>query len=236
MCVLHSRESVERHLFRQFFRKKSNQFTRYNFWQASIIPVLGPRAFQHTTAHNKSTELNEITSACELFTSANDKLACFQLRSPLVNGEPLKTFFADLIEFLQYQQINDLVILTGSFAHEQHSIGQTKFMYLCDEQFRTQYQQQLQHNGWIEWERTNNVIHGGGFALKLYKQINGTLPSCILFKYISEGDNRCDAVDLVKQAGTLMGGLSPLCDQDAKIVVPISWKAMFGNDPTEALY
>lgn len=153
-----------------------------------------------------------------------------------MNGPSLTAFFADLIEFLQRQQIKDLLILTGSFAHEQHSIGAPKFVYLCDEQFRAQHTVPLTNNGWLEWERTNNVIHGGGFALKLFKQIDGALPSCVLFKYISEGDNRYDAVDLMKQSSRLIAGLASRVGDDGQgveIRVPVSWKAMFGNDPSE---
>lgn len=106
-------------------------------------------------------------------------------------------------------------------------------MYVCDEQYRGQYQEQIENNGWIEWQRTNNVIHGGGFALKMYQQVSGALPCCILFKYLSEGDNRCDAVDLMKQLSWRID--APVSDE-TKIVVPVSWKAMFGNEPTEQLY
>lgn len=202
--------------------------------QEAIIPVFGPRAFQHETeSSGLQTTLNDITTACELFINESKNLACFQLRSPLVSGQRLNAFFSDLILFLKKQTIREMVIITGCFAHEQHTIGSTKFEYLCNKEFRNQHHEQFKENNWKEWDQQNNVIHGGGFAMKLYKQTNEMIPCCIFFKYISEGDNRSDAIDIVKQLNCLIDGLSL---QNNQIVVPVSWNAMFGNDPTEQLY
>lgn len=199
--------------------------------------MLGPRAFEHKTVADESSPSNNITTACELFISESKKLACFQLRSPLVPGDRLNGFFDDLIKFFKEQNVRHLIILTGSFAHEQHSIGATKFIYLPNEQFKIENKTQLNASNWSEWDSSNSLIHGAGFAMKLFKRIDQSVSSCIFFKYISEGDNRSDAVDIVQQLNVLIKGLLNNDENgQSRLIVPVSWRAMFGNDPTEQLY
>lgn len=199
---------------------------------------MGPRAFDHKTVSDASSPLNNITTACELFISESKRLACFQLRSPLVTGDRLVAFFNDLIAFLNEQQVNQIVILTGMFSHEQHAIGTSKFLYLANEQYQEQHKTQLENSQWVKWSETNNIIYGGGFAMKLYKQISESIPSCIFFKYTAEGDNRSDAVEIVQQVNVLLERVLNSSDNGGsfRLTVPISWQAMFGNDPTEQLY
>lgn len=210
---------------------------RFYHLQSAIIPLLGPRAFDHKTVPDISSPSANITTACELFINESKRLACFQLRSPLVAGKCLTAFFGDLIEFLKDQQVQQFVILTGMFSHEQHAIGTTKFLYLANSQFQNEHKTQLENDNLIKWNENNKIIHGGGFALKLYKQINETVSTCILFKYTAEGDNRNDAAEMVFHLNTLLGGVVPqTADGGFKLTSPISWNAMFGNDPTEQLY
>lgn len=199
---------------------------------------MGPRAFDHKTVSDASSPLNNITTACELFISESKRLACFQLRSPLVTGDRLVAFFNDLIAFLNEQQVNQIVILTGMFSHEQHAIGTSKFLYLANEKYQEQHKTQLENSQWVKWSETNNIIYGGGFAMKLYKQISESIPSCIFFKYTAEGDNRSDAVEIVQQVNVLLERVLNSSDNGGsfRLTVPISWQAMFGNDPTEQLY
>ncbi|XP_031621256.1 proteasome assembly chaperone 2 [Contarinia nasturtii] len=207
-------------------------------WHTAIIPILGPRAFDHKTVSDASSPSANITTACELFVSEAKRLACFQLRSPLVAGKCLTAFFGELIELLKDQQVQQIVILTGMFSHEQHAIGTTKFMYLANNQCQKECKAQLENGSWIKWDENNKIIHGGGFALKLYKQIGESVSSCIFFKYTAEGDNRNDAAEMVYHLNSLLGGiLAQSSDQGGfKLVSPCSWNAMFGNDPTEQLY
>lgn len=230
-----------------------------------MIPILGPRAFEHQIISNDiNSPANNITTACELFVSAEKRLACFQLRSPLVTGARLTAFFNELYAFLSEQQMQQFIILTGMFSHEQHSIGASKFMYLANERFTEQNHATFERcNDWLKWSDENGtkVIHGGGFALKLYKRISATLseseseseslspsiPCCIFFKYTAEGDNRNDATEIVTQLNRLIDGMLQVSKDDSssgsshshqkiKLTIPISWKSMFGNDPSEQLY
>lgn len=200
--------------------------------------MLGPRAFDHKTVSDATSPANNITTACELFICESKRLACFQLRSPLVTGDRLIAFFNELKAFLTEQQVHQFIILTGMFSHEQHSIGTTKFMYLANDRYQEQNKSTLEHNDWLKWSENNKAIDGGGFAMKLYTCISQSIPSCIFFKYTAEGDNRSDAVEIVAQLNLLIDGLLQKSDSGDKInlTIPVSWKAMFGNDPTEQIY
>lgn len=200
--------------------------------------MLGPRAFEHKIVSDASSPSNNITTACELFVSESKRLACFQLRSPLVAAEWLTAFFNDLITFLKEQQVQQFIILTGMFSHEQNAIGTTKFMHLANNQYQEQHKMKLENSQWLKWNENNKIIHGGGFALKLYKEMAESVPSCMFIKYTAEGDNRSDAVEIVQQLNVLLGGVlqSPDDGGHFRLTVPVSWKAMFGNDPSEQLY
>lgn len=198
--------------------------------QSAIIPIIGPRAFDHPTRDND--EAINITTACELFVNEAKRLACFQLRSPLVPDQ-MQSFFDDVLQFLQTQRIGNLMILTSSFAHEQHTIESTKFMYLANDTFKKAF---AQHFDSTEWnEHTATIIHGGGFAMKLWQRLTGVeFAVCLLFKYVSEGDNRADAAQFVEQLDALQG--NRLLGSEIRLKMPISWRALYGNDPTEQLY
>lgn len=198
--------------------------------QSAIIPIIGPRAFDHGTC--KNDEVNNITTACELFVSESKKLACFQLRSPLVPDQ-MQAFFDELLQFLQTQRIGNLVILTSSFAHEQHTIESTKFMYLANDTFKTAFKQHFASTEWNEYNAS--IIHGGGFAMKLWQRVlEKGFSVCLLFKYVSEGDNRADAVQFVEHLDAMQA--NEMLGNDVRLKMPISWKALYGNNPTEQLY
>lgn len=175
-----------------------------------------------------------MTTACELFVSETNKLACFQLRSPLVPDQ-MQSFFNELIDFLLEQKISNFMVLTSSFAHEQHNIDATKFMYTANDTFKAQFTPKLENSEWNEFNATNNIVHGGGFGLKLWREVNNkAIPACLLFKYVAEGDNRSDAIRFVEQLNELQS--NTWFADGVRLTMPISWKALFGNDPTEHLY
>lgn len=111
-------------------------------------------------------------------------------------------------------------------------------MYLADDRYFEQNKSKLESNDWIKWNENNKTIDGGGFAMKLYSQLSQSIPSCIFFKYTAEGDNRSDAVEIVAQLNLLIDGLlqKPGSNDKCNLTAPVSWKAMFGNDPTEQIY
>jgi len=209
-----------------------------SLWHPSIIPIVGPRAFEHRTSDIDDT--NNVTTACELFVSEQQKIACFQLRSPLQPAllDSFFSFFFD--DILQKQQVAELIILTSSFAHEQHAIDTVKFLHVTSNGFKDRHKDSLADVQLLsEWpKQLGEVIHGGGFALRFWQAIEQhQLPVCIFFKYVSEGDNRSDAFQMLDRLDQLLNG-QILAGKDwvASVKVPVSWKAVFGNYPTEQLY
>lgn len=145
----------------------------------------------------------------------------------------MHAFFDELLQFLHTQRIGNLLILTSSFAHEQHTIESTKFMYLANDSFKTAFSQYFASTEWNEYNAS--IIHGGGFAMKLWQRVlEKKFSVCLLFKYVSEGDNRADAVQFVEQLDALQA--NGLLGNDTRLKMPISWKALYGNAPTEQLY
>lgn len=209
--------------------------------------MIGPRAFAHQTdssAASPTTAVStmDLTTACELFVSDDErKLACIQLRAPFAPAL-LQSFFEAFEQFLLAQQVSELVILTSSFAHEQHRIEESKFSYLANDAFRqrTKALSVADDSRWSEWQRDEGqLIHGSGFALKLWQHLETKLPVCLLFKYISEGDNRIDAIQLLDRLDQLLSGkILKNASDDGLLAVkePVSWKALYGNEPSEQLY
>lgn len=170
-----------------------------------------------------------------MFVAESDKIACFQFRAPLVPAL-MASFFAELIDFLNKQKISELILLSSSYAHEQHSIDASKFVFLANDTFKALHKEKLDTNIWNEWPDQNKTIYGSGYALRLWQKANEcNIPVCILFKYVSEGDNRPEAVQLLEQLDELLLG-ALTTNQQRRLVIPISWKALFGNDNTEQLY
>lgn len=62
------------------------------------------------------------------------------------------------------------------------------------------------------------------------------IPTLILFKYVSEGDNSIDAVSLLEQLNAGFNFIEKGSDGKHNIIFPISWKSLFGNPVPEQLY
>lgn len=152
----------------------------------------------------------------------------------------LDSFFTFLLkDVLQKHQIAELIILTSSFAHEQHAIDEIKFRHVVNDNFRLRHAETLANVDLsIEWRRdAGQVIHGGGFALQLWQAaVQHQLPVCLFFKFVSEGDNCPDAVQVLGNLDQLLNG-QILCKKGLPSVkAPVSWEALYGNNPTEQLY
>lgn len=78
---------------------------------------------------------------------------------------------------------------------------------------------------------------GGGYAkhLKSVATRKG-IPTMILFKYVSEGDNSVDAVSLLEELNAGFNFVDKSHGGKIKIVFPMSWKSLFGNPLPEQLY
>lgn len=149
----------------------------------------------------------------------------------------MQSFFSEFNDFLLEQKISSLMILTSSYAHEQHNIDATKSNFAANDSFKASYAAKLESSDWKEFNTSSSVVHGGGFGLKLWRQaVDKSIPACLLFKYVSEGDNRSDAIRFVEQLNELQS--NAWFESGVRLTMPVSWKALFGNDPdrTEQLY
>lgn len=204
-------------------------------WHPAIVPIVGPRAFEHDT--------DATTGACELYTSSigtSRLLSVIQLRSPLAPPF-MDAFFVQLIEYLQTARVARLIVLTSSYAYEKHLVGGSAFEYLASEAYAAEADRLFGEQ--LGCQRfTGNVIFGGGFARRVLKTAEDCgLPATVLFKYVSEGDNRPDAADMVGRLNAGGGcwegaGLPQEKDGGVRLVVPLSWKLLFGNSVSADLY
>lgn len=204
-------------------------------WDPAIIPIIGPPAFKHDTG---------ITTSSDLYCSQTNKLLILQIRSPLVAGL-MSGLFEKLTDFVRREKINRLLIVSGSYAHEKHLIGTTPFEYDCN-QFCDVTEKKLleKSTDWIETDQTsaseNNsggIIHGGGFARKLQQfATRKEIPTFILYKYVSEGDNIPDAIQFTDKLNGFLNILPKFDDGRAIVSHPISWKLLYGNAPPLNVY
>ncbi|XP_058448709.1 proteasome assembly chaperone 2 [Malaya genurostris] len=190
-------------------------------WHRALIPAVGPPAFDH--------DKDKDTTTAELYLSEQCKLLVLQIRAPLV-GALQSEFLNELSAFARNQSMAEIIILSSSFAHENHQIGARPYKYLANEKFLTSNAETLQTLQWAALE--GNVIHGGGYAAKLMSACNDQQLACfVLFNYVSEGDNRADAVQLLSLLGKLKTTLLPKETDGVqiKLAIPSSWKHLFGN-------
>lgn len=138
-------------------------------WHHSIVPIIGPKAFQHDTS--------KITTSCELYVSNKKKIATFQIRSPLVAATMME-FFNELIDFLKSNQIAKLILLTSSYAYEQHFIGTNPFGIVADDAFKDTEKEVIKLMKWNEFQ--GDIIHGKCYWLMFCNSLLDLLFNFIL--------------------------------------------------------
>lgn len=190
-------------------------------WHPALIPIVGPPAYDH--------DHDQTTTTAELYLSEERKLVVLQIRAPLV-GALQSDFLDKLTDFIRDKQLAEVIILSSSFAHENHQVGARPYKYLANEKFLSVHSEAVEALQWSPLD--GNVIHGGGYAAKLLAACTGKeLAGFLLFMYVSEGDNTADAVQLVSLLDQLKKPLLPREEDGGKIklAIPSSWKHLFGN-------
>lgn len=189
-------------------------------WHPAIIPSAGGDPYY--------SETNEVCTACELYAGDDVKLAVVQIRSGLDFNKTV-SFLRELKTALSSMKVQRVVILTTCFAHEMHNIRSGMFRYVTNQG----NEEKLKELEVAEMETVFNgryLIHGSGFAVKLYEILREDFGCTIIVKYTSEGDNRPDAVAMLE----LLKKLYAL-DYE-RIVLPSSWNFVFGNPPPVSMY
>lgn len=191
-----------------------------SIWHQAIVQLIGPSAYEHE---------EDSTTAAELYICQEKKLLVVQIRAPIVPNLA-ESFFDDLVTFFQEKKINRVYILTSSYAHEKHEVTSSSYAYASNNKFQTDKatMQKIESLGWVEYDLMN-VIHGGGYAKRLLKSME-SLEALILFKYVSEGDNRPEARQLLLQLNTLLNILPEQIKYE-DLIVPSSWRFLYGNPP-----
>lgn len=195
----------------------------------ALIPIFGPAAYQHEPQHK--------VSACELYENVQDKLLIVQFRTPFISS-----YLADFHEKLAKLLIKSrrVIVLTASFGFEQRIIGDSPYEYKSNELFQTTHSAQLSSVQWKPF--TGEIIHGGGNALHLYNVLDKqNLSVLLLFRYVLEGDNTTDASFIIKELIELYDNFLQLGDDkqpldELKLVIPISWRLLFGNDVLDLIF
>lgn len=188
-------------------------------WHPAIVPCVGTDPYYKT---------EDTSTACELFANKDLKIITMQLRSTFA-PKHMMSFFEEFKKSLEKFKLNRIVLLTSIFDYELHDIESNKFFYICEdsnlsEEFSKMQKLQKDISGTC-------FLNGGGFVLKLYKFLDNK--QCfIVGKYVSEGDNRPDACNLLMKLLPLVG-IS--CDIP-KFVYPNSWKYVFGGPPPTGIY
>lgn len=112
---------------------------------------------------------------------------------------------------------------------------------MASPEFLSEFSKQIAaHSKWIQLERTESTgpggpedvrIPGGGFAAQLFQFLSHQgIPTAILLRFCSEGDNIPDAIALMTYLCQWIG----LKSSDTK--VPNSWKFLFGKPAPITLY
>lgn len=218
-------------------------------WHPAIVPIVGPRAFAHDAPA-------ETTGACELYTSEpthHRQLSVLQMRTPLAPAA-MDAFVGELLDYFRSAGVARLIVLTSSYAYEKHLVGGAAFAFVPTERWAEEAQRLFgERLGAQRFE--GDVIFGGGFARRVLEAAGEReLEAVVLFKYVSEGDNRPDAADMVGMLGDGRKGAAeggdvteerccwpgaclPRDDKGAvRLVVPLSWKLLFGNEAPEEMY
>uniref|UniRef100_A0A1A9USA1 Proteasome assembly chaperone 2 n=1 Tax=Glossina austeni TaxID=7395 RepID=A0A1A9USA1_GLOAU len=197
-----------------------------NIHHPTLIPICGPYAYEH--------QPEEKAAACELYENAEDKLLVLQFRSPFISKH-IKDFHQKLAQILKGAQ--SVIILSGNFGYEKRIIDGSSYEYKANEQFKDLYMEPLSVVKWREF--SGETIFGGGNALQLYRVLESlNIPVMVLFRYLLDGDNSIDATLIVAELNELCKGFLKQSDgsQDVKLVVPSSWKLLFGNDFPELIF
>ena len=185
-------------------------------WHKDVIPIIGSCAYDITDVGNLST-------ATELYVDNQNKLLLLQLRSPIINKKE-SDFIKQLSKYLSKLNLTDVTILSSSFSYENYNIENLNMWYKSN---KSEFYDNKLDSNWSQF--FNEKIRGGGYAISLLKQLSDeNIPSIILFKYVSEGDNRNDAKEYIKY----MNSLHKIVDKLEDLKEPPSWKFLFGKEPT----
>jgi predicted ATP-grasp superfamily ATP-dependent carboligase len=171
-----------------------------------------------------------MTTAAEFFISETHKLLFLQTRTPLYNNL-YEEFCQEIVDFIKAECISELVIISSTFSYEQHFIDKSPFEYVKNEIFESAIPQELFA---LSKDSLEKELPGSGVALSLFqKATENDIQSVILYKYVSEGDNRQDAFAFLMRINSFLN--NPISEK-TQIREPPSWQFLFGNSVRTEIY
>jgi hypothetical protein len=148
-----------------------------------------------------------------------------QIRTPFTAAF-VDDFLKEIVEFIKSENLKDLIILSSAFSHERHFVDKNPFEYIsnkCIEETCQKFSKSIEGKKF-----------GTGIALNLHKLASeNKISSTVLYKYVSEGDNRYDGIELSKNAFAF---ITKKDEQEFQVKIPPSWHHFFGADPTPEIY
>lgn len=193
-------------------------------WHPAIIPSVGGDPY--------GADPREISTAADLYASDKLKLGVIQIRSGIEVKYALH-FFQRLKEFILESGCKNVVVLASTFAYELHNVTSGHFRFVSNENIG----ERMKSLGITEMEKSDSgqyLLHGAGYASKLYEVLVNDVKSTVLVKYVSEGDNRPDAYLLLDVVYKTVDSF-----KNANVVNvkhPSSWQFVFGSPPPIGLY
>ncbi|XP_032875314.1 proteasome assembly chaperone 2 isoform X1 [Amblyraja radiata] len=213
-----------------------------------LVPVVGNDPYA-TTSENSS----EMCTSCEVYASADRKLAVLQIRSPIVQGKQ-RSFRQQILSWIKENEFSRVVVLSSSFAHhrvDQQLVG-TPLRYLATPALQNIMENEFQILKWKEMEKVAAFpgiseveqelsIPGGGITKSLYTDSCAEgIPLAVLLIFCSEGDNIPDALKLLNFLNEWIQLIAKPNDQQPmsqpQWKIPSSWRLLFGSGIPPALF
>ncbi|XP_054090167.1 proteasome assembly chaperone 2 [Zeugodacus cucurbitae] len=197
-----------------------------NLMHPALIPIFGPSAYQH--------DPQERVAACEIHECTDNKLVVLQFRTPLISrhSQSLHNYLAELV-----RPAERVIILSASFGFEKREIGTSPYEFCVSDSFRENHKTQLSNVKWMEFK--GDTVFGGGNGLQLFRLLEeNKVPVMLLFRYVLEGDNSTDATLIIRELNDLCSTFLQLEEENKtiKLIIPVSWKLLFGNDVTSLIF
>lgn len=179
--------------------------------------MFGPSAFEHLP--------NDVSTAFEIFIDEKQKLLLIQSRSP-ITAFFLSSFLDEIIDFVKKEDIGELMILSSVNGSEQHYMDQSPFEYFSNDLKKTDEPLKANFNS-----TSKTSFPGAGISFKIHEHATkNQIPSAVLFRYTSEGENIIEAKQLCDKVFEVIG------NKGISIQYPISWKHFFGFNTNIEIY
>ncbi|XP_012229426.1 proteasome assembly chaperone 2 [Linepithema humile] len=207
----------------------------------AFVPVAGANAY-----HEQS---REISTEIDIYAGIETCIVAIQVRSPYVGV--LTEFFEELTHFITNKKIAKVIILSSSNDYEMKDVKpqNLKLRYVASPSIHAESGKLFKKLNWIlhepqvasgSTEEGKLRIPGGGFAMSFFNHLStANIPSAILFKFCSEGNNITDAIDLLYYLNNWMQFEVLNINSEnvfENLKYPSSWILLFGNPPPRNMY